>query len=148
MAKFAKRNSRSSASAGLFCCSRMLRAQDKSRAIHSHAEFKERGIQLFLVAQSDGFAGCTRLAECAESPRCVRSGIARRETTHKAGAATEFLSFPGRKVGIVVRSCNNAVMEHQINVQRDCCEDCGNRHGDKHFQERKALGSRRFNRQS
>ena len=128
---------------GFFCCSRMLREQDKSRAIRSHAEFEERGIQLFLVTQSDEFAGCTRLAECAESPRFVRSGIARREATHKAGAATEFLSFPGRKVGIVVRSCNNAMVEHRIDVQRDGCEDCGNRHGDKHFQESKAV-SRSF----
>lgn len=143
MARFAKRNSRSSVSAGLFCCSRMLRAQDKSRAIRSHAEFKERGIQLFLVAQSDGFAGCRRLAECAESPRCVRSGIARREATHKTSTATEFLSFPGRKVDIVVRSCNNAMMEHRINAQRDGRKDCGNRYGDKHFQERKAV-SRSF----
>ncbi len=128
-----------------FCCSRMLRAQDKSRTIRSHAEFEERGIQLFLVAQSDEFA---ESAESRKFARFVRGGIARREATHKTSTATEFLSFLGSKVDIVVRSCNNAVMEHRIDVQRDGCKDRGNRHGDKHFQERKALGSRRFNRQS
>ena len=91
---------------GFFCCSRMLREQDKSRTIRSHAEFKERGIQLFLVAQSDGFAESRKFA------RFVRGGIARREATHKTSTATEFLSFPGRKVDIVVRSCNNAMVEH------------------------------------
>ena len=126
-------------SRGFFCCSRMLREQDKSRAIRSHAEFEERGIQLFLVAQSDGFAGCTRLAESRKFARFVRGSVARREATHKAGAATEFLSFPGRKVDIVVRSCNNAMMEHRIDVQRDGCKDRGHSHGDKHFQESKAV---------
>ena len=86
----------------------------KSRAIRSHAEFEERGIQLFLVAQSDEFA---ESAESRKFARFVRGSVARREATHKAGAATEFLSFTGRKVDIVVRSCNNAMMEHRINVQ-------------------------------
>ena len=121
---------------GFFCCSRMLRAQDKSRAIRSHAEFEERGIQLFLVTQSDGFA---ESAESRKFARFARGSVARREATHKAGAATEFLSFPGRKVDIVVRSCNNAMMEHRIDVQRDGCKDRGHSHGDKHFQESKAV---------
>lgn len=121
---------------GFFCCSRMLREQDKSRAIRSHAEFEERGIQLFLVAQSDEFA---ESAESRKFARFARGSVTRREATHKAGAATEFLSFPGRKVDIVVRSCNNAVMEHRINVQRDGCKDRGHSHGDKHFQESKAV---------
>ena len=78
----------------------------KSRAIRSHAEFEERGIQLFLVTQSNEFAESRKFA------RFARGSVARREATHKAGAATEFLSFPGRKVDIVVRSCNNAMVEH------------------------------------
>ena len=105
----------------------------KSRAIRSHAEFEERGIQLFLVAQSDKFAESRKFA------KFVRGSVARREATHKAGVATKFLSFPGRKVDIVVRSCNNAMMEHRIDVQRDGCKDRGHSHGDKHFQESKAV---------
>ena len=108
----------------------------KSRAIHSHAEFEERGIQLFLVAQSDKFA---ESAESRKFARFARGRVARREATHKTSTATEFLSFPGRKVDIVVRSCNNAMVEHRINVQRDGREDRGNRYGDKHFQESKAV---------
>ena len=81
----------------------------KSRVIRSHAEFEERGIQLFLVAQSDEFA---ESAESRKFARFVRGSVARREATHKAGVATEFLSFPGCKVDIVVRSCNNAMVEH------------------------------------
>ena len=92
----------------------------KSRAIRSHAEFEERGIQLFLVAQSD------ELAESRKFARFARGSVARREATHKAGAATEFLSFTG-------------LMEHQIDVQRDGCNDRGHSHGDKHFQESKAV---------
>ena len=114
----------------------MLRTQDKSRAIRSHAEFEERGIQLFLVTQSNEFA---ESAESRKFARFVRGSVARRETTHKASVATKFLSFPGRKVDIVVRSCNNAMVEHRINVQRDGREDRGNRYGDKHFQESKAV---------
>ena len=108
----------------------------KSRATLRHAELEERGIQLFLVAQSDEFA---ESAESRKFARVARGSVARREATHKAGAATEFLSFPGRKVDIVVRSCNNAMVEHRINVQRDGREDRGNRYGDKHFQESKAV---------
>ena len=108
----------------------------KSRAIRSHAEFEERGIQLFLVTQSDEFA---ESAESRKFARFVRGSVARREATHKAGAAAEFLSFPGRKVDIVVRSCNNAMVEHRIDVQRDGCKDRGHSHGDKHFQESKAV---------
>ena len=111
----------------------MLREQDKSRAIRSHAEFEERGIQLFLVAQSD------ELAESRKFVRFARGSVAKREATHKTSTATEFLSFPGRKVDIVVRSCNNAMMEHRIDVQRDSCNDRGHSHGDKHFQESKAV---------
>ena len=126
------------------CCGRKTRVapfavmpsmHGKSRAIRSHAEFEERGIQLFLVTQSDEFAESRKFA------RFVRGSVARREATHKAGAATEFLSFPGRKVDIVVRSCNNAMMEHRIDVQRDGCKDHGHSHGDKHFQESKAVTS-------
>ena len=87
----------------------MLREQDKSRAIRSHAEFEERGIQLYLETQSDEFA---ESAESRKFARFARGSVARREATHKAGAAAEFLSFPGRKVDIVVRSCNNTMVEH------------------------------------
>ena len=117
----------------------MLNMHSMSRATLRHAEFEERGIQLYLETQSDGITGCARLAGCSESPRFARCGIAKREASHKAGAATEFLSFPGRKVDIVVRSCNNAMMEHRIDVQRNCSKYRSNSHGDKHFQESKAL---------
>ena len=114
----------------------MLNMHSMSRATLRHAEFEERGIQLFLVTQSNEFA---ESAESRKFARVARGSVARREATHKAGAATEFLSFPGRKVDIVVRSCNNAMMEHRIDVQRDCCKDRDHSHGDKHFQESKAV---------
>ena len=121
---------------GFFCCSRMLREQDKSRAIRSHAEFEERGIQLFLVTQSDEFA---ESAESRKFARFVRGGIARREATHKTSTATEFFDFFRNKLFVMESCLDNAVMEHRIDVQRDGCNDRGHSHGDKHFQESKAV---------
>ena len=114
----------------------MLREQDKSRAIRSHAEFEERGIQLFLVAQSDGFA---ESAESRKFARFARGSVARREATHKAGAATEFFDFFRNKLFVMESCLDNAMMEHRIDVQRDGCNDRGHSHGDKHFQESKAV---------
>ena len=105
----------------------------KSRAIRSHAEFEERGIQLFLVTQSDEFAESRKFA------RVARGSVARREATHKAGAATEFFDFFRDELFVMEACFENAVMEHRINVQRDGREDRGNRYGDKHFQESKAV---------
>ena len=107
----------------------------KSRAIRSHAEFEERGIQLFLVTQSDEFA---ESAESRKFARFVRSGIARREATHKTSTATEFFDFFRNKLFVMESCLDNAMMEHRIDVQRDGCKDRGNRYGDKHFQESKA----------
>ena len=114
----------------------MLREQDKSRSIRSRAEFEERGIQLFLVTQSDEFA---ESAESRKFARFVRGGIARREATHKAGAATEFFDFFRDELFVMKACFENAVMEHRINVQRDSCKDRSHSHGDKHFQESKAV---------
>lgn len=93
-----------------------------------------RGIQLFLESRTNGATGCTRFA---------RGSVARREATHKAGAAAEFFDFFRDELFVMEACFENAVMEHRINVQRDGREDRGNRYGDKHFQERKAV-SRRF----
>ena len=105
----------------------------KSRAIRSHAEFEERGIQLFLVTQSDEFAESRKFA------RVARGSVARREATHKAGAATEFFDFFRDELFVMEACFENAVMEHRIDVQRDGCKDRGHSHGDKHFQESKAV---------
>ena len=125
---------------GFFCCSRMLREQDKSHAIRSHAEFEERGIQLFLVTQSDEFA---ESAESRKFARFVRGSVARREAANKAGAATELLDFFRDELFVVDASFDKAMMEHRIDVQRNCSKYRSNSHGDKHFQESKAL-SRSF----
>lgn len=93
-----------------------------------------RGIQLFLESRTNGATGCTRFA---------RGSVARREATRKAGAAAEFFDFFRDELFVMEACFENAVMEHRINVQRDGREDRGNRYGDKHFQERKAV-SRRF----
>ena len=114
----------------------MLREQDKSRAIRSHAEFEERGIQLFLVTQSDEFA---ESAESRKFARFVRGSVARREATHKAGAATEFFDFFRNKLFVMESCLDNAMVEHRIDVQRDGCNNRSHSHGDKHFQERKAV---------
>ena len=108
----------------------------KSRAIRSHAEFEERGIQLFLVTQSDEFA---ESAESRKFARFVRGSVARREAANKAGAATELLDFFRDELFVMEACFENAVMEHRIDVQRDGCKDRGNRYGDKHFQESKAV---------
>ena len=78
----------------------------KSRAIRSHAEFEERGIQLFLVAQSDKFA------ESAESRKFVRGSVARREATHKTSTATEFFDFFRNKLFVMESCLDNAMVEH------------------------------------
>ena len=97
------------------CCGRKTRVapfavvpsmHGKSRAIRSHAEFEERGIQLFLVTQSDEFA------ESAESRKFARGSVARREATHKAGAATEFFDFFRDELFVMEACFENAVMEH------------------------------------
>ena len=119
-----------------------------SMATLRHAEFEERGIQLYLETQSDGITGCARLAGCSESPRFARCGIAKREAANEAGAATEFLDFFRDELFVVDASFDKAVMEHRINVQRNCSKYRSNSHGDKQFQESKALESRRFNRQN
>ena len=93
-----------------------------------------RGIQLFLETRTNGATG---------GPRFARGSVARREATHKAGAAAEFFDFFRDELFVMEACFENAVMEHRINVQRDGREDRGNRYGDKHFQERKAV-SRRF----
>ena len=108
----------------------------KSRAIRSHAEFEERGIQLFLVTQSDEFV---ESAESRKFARFVRGSVARREATHKAGAATEFFDFFRDELFVMEACFENAMMEHRIDVQRDGREDRGHSHGAKHFQESKAV---------
>ena len=94
----------------------LLNMHSMSRATLRHAEFEERGIQLYLETQSNCFAGCARLAGCSESPGFARCGIARRETSHKAGAATEFLDFFRDELFVVDASFDKAVMERQIDV--------------------------------
>ena len=121
----------------------MLNMHSKSRATLRHAEFEERGIQLYLETQSDGITGCARLAGCSESPRFARCGIAKREAANEAGVATEFFDFFRDELFVVDASFDKAVMEHRIDVQRNCSKYRSNSHGDKHFQESKAL-SRSF----
>ena len=111
----------------------MLNMHSMSRATLRHAESEERGIQLFLVTQSNEFAESRKFA------RFARGSVARREATHKAGAATEFFDFFRDELFVMEACFENAVMEHRINVQRDGREDRGNRYGDKHFQESKAV---------
>ena len=94
----------------------MLRAQDKSRAIRSHAEFEERGIQLYLETQSDGITECARLAGCSESPRFARCGIAKREAANEAGVATEFFDFFRDKLFVMQVCLDYAVMKRRIDV--------------------------------
>ena len=117
----------------------LLNMHSKSRATLRHAEFEERGIQLYLETQSNCFAGCARLAGCSESPRFARCGIAKREAANEAGAATEFLDFFRDELFVVDASFDKAVMEYRINVQRNCSKYRSNSHGDKHFQESKAV---------
>ena len=93
-----------------------------------------RGIQLFLETRTNGATG---------GPRFARGSVARREATHKAGATAKPFDFFRNKLFVMEACFENAVMEHRINVQRDGREDHGNRYGDKHFQERKAV-SRSF----
>ena len=93
-----------------------------------------RGIQLFLESRTNGATG---------GPRFARGSVARREATHKAGAAAELFDLFRNELFVTEACFDNAMMEHRINVQRDGRKDYGNRYGDKHFQERKAV-SRSF----
>ena len=108
----------------------------KSRAIRSHAEFKERGIQLFLVTQSNEFA---ESAESRKFARFARGSVARREATHKAGAAAELFDLFRNELFVTEACFDNAMVEHRIDVQRDGREDRGHSHGNKHFQKSKAV---------
>ena len=87
----------------------MLNMHSMSRATLRHAEFEERGIQLFLVTQSNEFA---ESAESRKFARFVRGSVARREATHKAGAATEFFDFFRNKLFVIESCLDNAMVGH------------------------------------
>ena len=94
----------------------LLNMHSKSRATLRHAEFEERGIQLYLETQSDGITECARLAGCSESPRFARCGIAKREAANEAGVATEFFDFFRDKLFVMQVCLDYAVMKRRIDV--------------------------------
>ena len=94
----------------------LLNMHSKSRATLRHAEFEERGIQLYLETQSNCFAGCARLAGCSESPRFARGGIAKREAANEAGVATEFFDFFRDELFVKQVCLDYAVMERRIDI--------------------------------